>query len=204
MKNAELHRLIQNMTRIGTIAELDTAARKVKVKTGDNITAWLAWPADVGGNYVRWRPLRLNSQVILLSPSGDISQGQIVGQLYTPDTTPAATAETIDAIEFDDGTTISYDSENSVLTVDASGSVVVNCTDVAVTASGSAVVDAGTGASVITDGDASIEAAGNATVDAAAVTLNGGSAGGVVCQSHVCAFTGSPHPQASLTVTAGN
>lgn len=70
----------------------------------------------------------------------------------------------------------------------------------------------GDGIKVVTAGDLTADVAGNmsatvtgnASVDAENVILNGGGAGGLVCQSHLCAFTGSPHIQASATVKAGN
>lgn len=220
MKTAELHRLIQNLCRVGTITELDHAAHKVRVKTGENITAWLQWPADIGRNFIRWRPLRVGTQIILLSPSGDISQGQIVGMLYSRDQSAPGSEETTDSVVFEDGTAINYNSADHTLTVDCTGGVVIHCTDASITASGAAIVDAASGATVTTDGNATIEAGGNAEIFASGnavveaggdanvkgttVTLQDGSAGGVVCQSHVCAFTGSPHPQGSITITGGN
>lgn len=193
--NQELNRLINNLCRLGTIAELDHAERKVRVKTGENTTAWLSWPADVGKNYVRWRPLAINTQVVMVCPSGDISQGQIVGMLYSEDFKATETSESIDVIEYNDGTTIAYNSETSTLTIDGPDAVVVNCKTASVTASANAVIDAG--------GNVEINASGDVAATGATVTLNGGDAGGLVCQSHVCAFTGAPHPQGSTTCTGG-
>lgn len=44
---------------------------------------------------------------------------------------------------------------------------------------------------------------GDVTIDGPNVLVNGGGSGGVVCASHVCAFTGSPHPQGSTTFKGG-
>lgn len=195
MNTSELHRLINNLCRFGTIAELNHGERKVRVKTGDNTTAWLSWPADVGKNYVRWRPLALNTQIVMLCPSGDLSQGQIVGMLYSADFSATETSVSVDVIEYNDGTTIAYNSDDSTLTIDGPDAVVVNCKNASVTASENAVIDAG--------GDVEINAAGDVAATGATVTLNGGAAGGLVCQTHVCAFTGAPHPQGSTTCTGG-
>lgn len=193
--NSELHRLINNLARIGTISAVDHDERKVRVKTGDNTTAWLPWPADVGKNYVRWKPLAAGIQVIMLCPSGDVSQGQIVGTLFTADQTPTEASETVDVIEFSDGATVAYDSDSSTLTIDGPDAVVINCTNASVTAAENAVIDA--------SGDVEITAAGDVAATGATVTLNGGAAGGLVCQTHACAFTGSPHPQGSTTCSGG-
>ena len=71
MNTSDLERLIQNLIRIGTIYAVDESARKIKVTSGKLVTQWLDWPAEEGRNYKRWRPLRLNTQVILASPGGD-------------------------------------------------------------------------------------------------------------------------------------
>lgn len=201
--NSELNRLINNLARLGTIAEVDHAARTVRVKTGDNTTAWLAWPADVGKNYVRWKPLAVGIQVIMLCPSGDLSQGVIVGTLYTDSQAPSETSDTVDVIEFSDGTSIAYNSDSSTLTIDGPDAVVINCTNASVTASENAVIDAGGNAEISAGGNAEISAVGDVAATGASVTLNGGAAGGLVCQTHVCAFTGSAHPQGSSTCKGG-
>ncbi len=203
MNTAEINRQINNLCRIGTITELDYGERQVRIKTGENITAWLSWPASIGNNFVHWRPLRLNTQVVMLCPSADLSQGVIVGMIYSTEITPAETSELVDVVEFGDGTTIGYNSESSILTVDCAGSVVVNCTTASVTASENAVIDAGGDITATAGGNVAVEATGDAAVTGATVTLNGGAAGGVVCQTHTCAFTNGPHPVASPTVTSG-
>jgi len=213
MENHELNRLLHNLCRIGTIAELDYTAKKVRVKTGDNTTNWLDWPADVGRNYVRFKPLRRDAQVILVCPSGDISQAHIIGDLYSASApAPDSSADHLDVVEFSDGTTISYDIDQSLLVFDCAGNTVIHCSDATISASGNATITADGDATITADGNARITAGGDAEVSAVGaasvsgqtVTLQDGRAGGVVCQSHVCSFTGGPHPQASISITGGN
>lgn len=178
---AEVNRLLHNLCRIGTIDELDFVEKKLKVKLSDTQnTAWLNWPAEIGNNFVRWRPLRLQTSVLILCPSGDISQGHIVGMMYSQTIQPTTTDETLDIISFEDGTQIQYDSAAKALSVTVKGNVSIEAT-----------------------GDANIKAANKTTIEGLEVILTDGAGGGVVCQKHVCAFTGGPHPQGSATVKAG-
>ena len=176
----ELHRQLINLLQIGVIESVNSDNKTCRVQVGELTTGDLDMPAEVGRNFVRWQPLRVGTQVLLASPGGDISAGVIVAKLYSNDLAPPTTSETDDVIAFDDGTTVSYSSESSRLSIDCTGPVDITCTD------------------------ASIDASGNIDVTGTKITLQDGDAGGVVCQSHVCSFTGAPHPQGSLTVKAGN
>ena len=196
MNTAELHRQIQNMLRIGTIADVDLPARCCRVQIGPLLTGWLNMPADIGHNYRRWRPLRIGTQVLLASPGGDLAAGVIVAMLFSQDQDAPANADTLDLVEFDDGTQLQYNSASHTLTIHSTGPVEINCT--------TATVDCSGNASLSATRSVDVSAGTTATITASAITLQDGSAGGVVCQSHVCAFTGSPHPQASTTITGGN
>ena len=107
---SELDRRLANMIRIGTVAEVDHVAHKLKIKLGDIITAWRPQPAEVGKNYIKWHPVRLGQQVIVASPSGDLAQCVVVGMLYLNSTPPPSGGENRDVIEFIDGTRVVYDS----------------------------------------------------------------------------------------------
>jgi len=52
------------------------------------------------------------------------------------------------------------------------------------------------------DGNLSVTASGTVKVDASTIELNGNT-GNVVTTECICSFTGTPHPQGSLTVKAG-
>jgi phage baseplate assembly protein V len=185
---AELHRLIQNLVRIGIIEAVDASRCLCRVKIGELTTGWLDMPVDIGANYKHWRPLRVGTQVLLACPGGDVSAGVIVAMLFSNDLAAPASDEQLDMVEFDDGTQLQYNSQSHQLSINCTGAVSISCTDATITAAGSAKV----------------EASGDVSLSGTSITLQGGAAGGMVCQSHVCAFTGSPHPQASTTITGGN
>jgi phage baseplate assembly protein V len=125
MNTADLNRRIESLIRLGTIAQVDHAARKLRVQTGGLLTGWLPWPAEVGRNYRRWRPLRTGTQVVLACPSGDPAQAVVVQILYTDLVNSPSTDPDLDVIQFDDGTVIQYDSGSSHLTADCVGNVTV-------------------------------------------------------------------------------
>lgn len=120
---AEIERRMQNLLRLGTIAEIDNAQHLVRVKTGDILTQWLEYPADIGNNYHRWRPVRIGQQVLIACISGEINNALIVSMLYDNANPPPNTSASQDVIAFDDGTTLTYDSAESRLTAACVGDV---------------------------------------------------------------------------------
>jgi phage baseplate assembly protein V len=107
---AELLRLIHNIIRLGTIAEVDHSARKLRVKVGDITTAWLDWPTEMGRNFRRWRPLRKGQQVVLSCPGGDLAQAKVTGLIYSTALPGPSDNPDLDLVEFEDGARFQYDS----------------------------------------------------------------------------------------------
>lgn len=123
INTAELNRRLENLLRLGTIAEVDEDARVLRVASGALTTDWLPWPADIGRNYKRWMPLRLGTQVILGSISGDPAQALIIGMLYTEALNSPSTDPDIDLIAFDDGTLVQHNSNSHKTTISSAGDV---------------------------------------------------------------------------------
>lgn len=121
MNTADLNRRIESLIRLGTIDQVDHAARKLRVKTGGLLTGWLPWPAEVGRNYRRWRPLRTGTQVVLACPSGDPAQAVIIQILYTDALDAPSTDPAVDRIDFDNGSFIQHNAESGKLHVHAAG-----------------------------------------------------------------------------------
>lgn len=205
MNTTETNRLLHNLCRTGTISELDHEQKKVKVKISDTLTtAWLNWPAEIGKNHVHWRPLREQTNVLILCPSGDISQGHIVGMMYSNDINPASTQETDDLITFEDGTQIQYDSAEKALSIIVKGTTDIDSEkDITIKTAGNAKIETTGHTTITAKGNATVEATATTTINGLQVILTDGASGGVVCQSHVCAFTGGPHPQGSTKILGG-
>ncbi|KAA5602801.1 phage baseplate assembly protein V [Roseospira marina] len=119
---ADLHRRAGNMLRVGTVAAVDHGRARVRVTIAGRASAWLPWPADVGRNFIAWRPLRPGQQVLVAAPSGDPANAVIVQTLYSgalpaPDTDPEA-----DAVHYDDGTVHRYHTGDHEHRLDLRGS----------------------------------------------------------------------------------
>lgn len=108
---AELARLIENLVRFGTIAEVQHKPPRVRVRTGELLTTWLPWLALRTGADREWDPPTVNEQVILLSPSGQLANGVAITGLFS-DLIPAnGDRPSLHRRTYADGAVIEYDSE---------------------------------------------------------------------------------------------
>lgn len=171
---SDLQRRMANMLRLANVAELDEANRRVRVTFGNITSAWLSWPAEIGRNFVRWRPLRVGQQVVIGSPSGELNQAKIIAMTYSDAVPPPSDNPNVDLIEFTDGTQLQYDVEAHQLTANVKGAVDVT-TDGDVTATVGGELSASvSGAVTVTSGaTAYVESASGATVKAPTITLDG-------------------------------
>ncbi|MCK0744106.1 phage baseplate assembly protein V [Chromohalobacter nigrandesensis] len=132
---AELLRLIHNLIRTGTIAEVDHDAARVRVKSGELLTDWLLWIEGRAGTTRDWDPPTVGEQVIVFSPGGDPAAGVVLTGLYrSAHPAPSSDANVIGRW-YPDGTRIEYDHAKHRLFIDCVG-------DIAVKATGTVTVDA--------------------------------------------------------------
>ena len=141
MNPTDLNRQLENLIRIGTIAVVDHAAHRLKIQSGELLTNWLDWPAEIGRNYKHWRPLRLHTQVIISCPAGDPAQAMIVGMLYSNDLTPPSSDPDIDLIAFDDGSFIEHHHSNKTLKFHSAGDFTITAAgNINITAQSNAIL----------------------------------------------------------------
>lgn len=107
---ATLARLLENLVRLGTIAEVDEAAARVKVKTGTLVTAWLPWLTPRAGADREWNPPSVDEQVVLLSPSGQLANGVAICGLFSDQIPANGERDGLHRITYRDGAVIEYDS----------------------------------------------------------------------------------------------
>ncbi|MEQ5834225.1 phage baseplate assembly protein V [Marinobacter sp. NFXS9] len=181
---AEAFRLINNLIRIGTIAEVDHDRARARVQAGDNLTGWQRWITLRAGTTVDWDPPTEGEQVVLISPSGDLAQAIIITGLFRQNA-PSSSPDEHKRV-YPDGSEITYDHVKKQLVANLVGKVNVNIT-------GDATVNVG--------GNATTAVAGICKVNAEKIHHNDGNP--VVTTGHVCHFTGLPHGDGSSTVTAG-
>lgn len=195
----EIQRRLFTMIQIGKVHSVNHAKARLRVAIGPEtkdsnekgvITAELPWLTYRAGSDSNWWAPEVNEQVLVLSIAGELTNGVVLPAIYQNDYPAPETNKDVHCVKYADGTSIKYDRAAHTLTIDVNGGDVTLNTTANITASAG--------------GDAKVSASGDVNVDGANINLNGGASGGVVCQSHVCAFTGSPHPQGSATVKGGD
>lgn len=154
---AELLRLINNVIRIGTIAEVDHAAARVRVTVGELITAWLPWLESRAGTTRTWSPPTMGEQVVLFSPGGDLAAAVVLAGLYRQThPAPSGSPGKWHAV-MPDGAIIEYDHQAHHLQASLPGSATIKATG-AITLESAA--------------DINLTAAGNIALSAARIDLN--------------------------------
>lgn len=121
----EINRLIANLIRIGTIAEVDDSKALARVTIGNLKTDWLPWATQRAGNDRTWWRPDLGEQVIVISPSGDTSQAVIFLSFYGQGDQPSQNPDE-QVTQYQYGTKVSYNRKTSTLTIDCVGHVQIN------------------------------------------------------------------------------
>lgn len=107
---AALARMIENLIRFGTIADVQMKPPRVQVKTGSLTTGWLPWLAPRAGGDREWDPPTVDEQVILFSPSGQLGNGIVLTGLFSDHIPANGDREGLHRRTYRDGTVIEYDS----------------------------------------------------------------------------------------------
>ena len=106
---AELLRLISNLIRTGTVAEVDHATARVRVTIGELLTAWLPWLEQRAGTTRTWSPPTVGEQVAVLSPGGDLAAAIVLTGIYRQaHPAPSQSADVWHTV-MPDGAVIEYD-----------------------------------------------------------------------------------------------
>lgn len=141
MDTAELSKRIENLLRIGTVAEVDHARSVCRVQTGKLLTAWLPWFEQRAGNTRTWNPPTVGEQVMVLSPSGEPAGGIVLRGIYQTTYPAPSQASSEHLVVYPDGARIAYNHETGALTatgiqtatVQAEQLVTLDCPDVHIT-----------------------------------------------------------------------
>ena len=135
MDITDIIRRIENMIRLGSIAEVDLAAVRVRVASGGIVTGWLPWMHARAGATADWDPPTVGEQVIILSPSGDTAVGIVMTGINSK-AHPAPSASPDQCLRaYPDGARITYDHKAGALSatgvktarIEASESCTVDC-----------------------------------------------------------------------------
>lgn len=132
---ADLIRRLENLIRAGTIAEVDHAAPRCRVKTGGLTTGWLPWFTRRAGSTTEWDPPSVGEQCMVFSPSGDPAVGFVLVGVYS-DSNPAASADpAVHRIDWANGDFFEHNAETGAYSLKVAGhvnieaaSLTINCT----------------------------------------------------------------------------
>ncbi|MFT4927016.1 MAG: phage baseplate assembly protein V [Phenylobacterium sp.] len=198
INSADIQHRLSRIICLGTVAEADYDTARVKVTIGEWTTNWLPWLTTRASNDVDWWGLEVGEQVMVISPSGDMAQGVVIGSIYqqTQHTDIMDGVETeskmnIHRVRYQDGTTIEYDRENHRLKADVIGDVEINVTkpddnedsgNITATVAGNVTATVTGDVTATVEGDVTATITGNltATVRAdAALTVEGALTGDI-------------------------
>lgn len=186
LNSADLHHRLSRIITCGKVAEVDYQTARVKVTMGEWTTTWLPWVTSRASNNIDWNAPEIDEQVIILSPSGDIAQGVVIGSVYQGEQTEfisdiaAQSRSNVHRIKYQDGTTIEYDRENHRLKADVQGDVEIAITknltatvqqnaDVTITQNLTATVQEN--ATLTVQGDLTADVSKDCTINAKNLTL---------------------------------
>lgn len=120
---SDLAKRLSNIIRIGTIFEINYQTAKARVKIGKLETDFLPWVNANSGSNNSWNPPEIDEQVIVLSPSGDLSQAVILPSLYKNNASDSD--QNIKSITCQDGSKISFNVSSGTLDLDLKGDVTI-------------------------------------------------------------------------------
>ncbi len=111
----EILRLLRNLIRIGTVAEVNLTDGTCRVATGNNTTTWLHWLTARAGKTRSWNAPSVGEQVLVLCIGGELDTGFVLPGIFS-DNNPAPSASA-DALHwsFPDGAVIEYEPETGAL-----------------------------------------------------------------------------------------
>lgn len=115
MNSVELSRRLENIIRIGTVAEIDYAARRVRVESGELLTGWLKWRAGRAGQTRTWDPPTIGEQVMILSPSGELANGIVLPSIYCDEFDAPSGNRDEHTVRYPDGAQVTYNHATGAL-----------------------------------------------------------------------------------------
>lgn len=182
MHPVELARLLHNLIRLGTIAEIDHGdamaepprPARVRVTTGDLLTDWLMWLESRAGATRTWNPPTVGEQVLLLAPGGELAGAVVLGAINSNAHPALSDDPNLTRWDMPDGAVIEYDHAAKHLRASLPGSAAVTAPK-GVTVTGPVVIE---GTLHVTEGittPADVTAAGISLVNHTTTGVKSGS-----------------------------
>ncbi|WP_156851774.1 phage baseplate assembly protein V [Bartonella refiksaydamii] len=174
----DLKRRVANMVMVGKISHVDHKNARYRVKSGNLISDWIPDTQARAGKTCSYEGRDIEEQVIVVSSSGDLSQGVIVGSIHT-DANQAADKGNIHKTLYPDGTFVEYDDEQNSYSIHikSGGKFILTIADgVSLKGDGGKLeLTAPDGIKIVSESDLNLNADGN-------ISLKAG--GGISLNSH--------------------
>ncbi len=157
MSLRELLRRLENIVQVGTISVTKTREGKALAKVildddEDNKRVTRFLPVlSLANSFARvWFPVRVDEQVLVISPFGNANSGFIIRSIFNRSCKePNGANENTTIVEFEDGTRFLYDTKNKYFEVNCVGDITLKA-----------------------GGNIKIEAAGDVDIDGSRIDLN--------------------------------
>jgi phage baseplate assembly protein V len=123
---ARLNQQVSNLIHRGLVVSVDLQNALATVQVGEVQTSALPWLTTRAGGDITWWAPEAGEHVAILCPGGSLSQGVIIGSLYSGSKPAPAQSADQHVTKYSDGTTITYDRAAHMFTVQAVGAVTIN------------------------------------------------------------------------------
>jgi phage baseplate assembly protein V len=123
---ARLNYQVSNLIHRGLVVSVDLQNALATVQVGEVQTAALPWLTTRAGGDITWWAPEAGEHVAILCPGGSLSQGVIIGSLYSSSNPAPGSSADQSITKYSDGTTITYDRAAHTLAVQAVGAVAIN------------------------------------------------------------------------------
>lgn len=138
---SQTDRLLANLIRYGRVQSVSGGVATVDFD--GEVVSGLTWTKQRAGDDREYHAPSVGEQVVVLSPSGELSQGVIVGSI-SQDLFPDAGSDANPRTIYADGTVIEYNKTTHTLSIDtsaASGTVLIKCNATTIEAVSSVTID---------------------------------------------------------------
>ncbi len=112
---AELLRRIENMLRLGTVAEIDHDTAKVRVQYDVDeqgkpiLTNLIQWGVESASDNIEWNPPKIGEQVLIAAQSGNMAIAKVIARFYQTNFPAPSNIETLHKKQYSDDAVFSYD-----------------------------------------------------------------------------------------------
>jgi phage-related baseplate assembly protein len=108
-------RQIENLIKIGTVAEVDPNKNRIRMKHGGLTTDWLQYFVPAAGGVSVWRLPSVGEMGVVFSPSGETENGFVMVGIASASFPSPSSSPNETVIKFPDGAKIKYDHQSGAL-----------------------------------------------------------------------------------------